>query len=95
MYRSKSNWIRMVTLSALVVLCTLVAVSKLTVINAQGTSPPTTSRLRQAAQERMQIQIEAGLAPGWNGAELRGPIGLFDMSGTASCPGRIIHPFDD
>lgn len=50
-------------------------------------SPPhqlSLEEARRAAQERMQIQVDASYAPGWIGAILEEPIQLFDLSGTVS-----------
>ena len=73
------RWIQLPTLIVIIV-----AVLVPRGIWAQEPSPLTPEQAHRAAQERMQIEIDAGHAPGWVDAVLVDPITLYDLSDAVS-----------
>ncbi len=75
----RQRWMFMSGLAA-VLIALLVSGS----VEAQEPDLLSSDQARQAARERMQIQIDSGQAPGWVGAVLGEPIPLYDLSGAVS-----------
>jgi len=72
-------WLRILILAA-----TIVVILVPTIAWAQEQPPLTPEQAREAAQERMQIQIDGGMAPSWADAILDDPITLYDLSSATS-----------